>query len=104
MSRPRFGGTDLRVRTRYLLSRLLVVIEALLVIRFLLHFFQASAQAGFVSLMNGITNPLVLPFQGIFKPALIRLGDQGPFVVEFESLVALIVYAILGRLIISLIR
>jgi YggT family protein len=73
------------------------LIEALIVIRFVLKALGANASAGFAQFIYGITNPLVAPFYGLFgNPA-----SQGS-VLEVHSIVALIVYALLAWLIVRL--
>ena len=73
-------------------------IDTLVAIRFLLKMFGANA-APFVRFMYDLTWPLVAPFHGIFNT------DQvGRSVFEWESLVALAIYALIGWGIVSLIR
>jgi len=73
------------------------LIEGLIAIRFVLKALGANASAGFAEFIYGITSPLVAPFYGLFgNPA-----SQGS-VLEVHSIVALIVYALLGWLIVRL--
>ena len=72
-------------------------IEVLLAIRFILRLFGANAQAGFAQLMYGVTGPLVAPFQGLFGTVQVE-GS----VFESQSLVALVVYALVAWLIVKL--
>jgi len=66
-------------------------IEALLAMRFVLLALGASEASAFVRLIYGLSRPFVLPFQGIFgEPTL------GASVLEWASLVAIIVYALLA--------
>jgi hypothetical protein len=70
------------------------VIEALIAIRFVLKALGANPAAGFAQFIYGITGGLVAPFYGLFgNPAA-----QGS-VLEVQSLVALIVYALVAWLI-----
>ena len=82
-------------RSIYLLFGL---IEALLLIRFVLKALGANPSAGFAQFIYGITAPLVLPFYGMFG----NPSAQGS-VLELHSIVALIVYGLcawlLGRLV-----
>jgi hypothetical protein len=65
------------------------VIEALLAVRFVLLALGANEASGFVRLIYGLSRPFVLPFQGIFgEPTL------GASVLEWASLVGIIVYAL----------
>jgi len=72
-------------------------IEVLLAIRFILRLFGANAQAGFAQLIYGVTGPLVAPFQGLFGTVQVE-GS----VFESQSLVALVVYALVAWLIVKL--
>ena len=74
------------------------LIEGLIAIRFVLRALGANPSAGFAQFIYGITGPLVAPFFGLFgNPA-----TQGS-VLELNSIVALIVYALLGWLLAKLV-
>jgi hypothetical protein len=74
------------------------LIDTLIAIRFLLKVFGANP-APFVRFMYDLTWPLVAPFHGIFN------SDQvGRSVFEPESLVAIVIYLLIGWGIVSLIR
>ena len=75
------------------------VVVVMLGIRFLLKLLGGSSQAGFVTFMYNITQPLVAPFHGIFNTAV-----QGRSILEPESLVAIVIYALIGWGIVSMIR
>lgn len=75
------------------------LVSVLLGIRFLLKLLGGSSQAGFVTFMYDITQPLVAPFHGIFNTTV-----QGRSILEPESLVAIVVYALIGWGIVSAIR
>jgi hypothetical protein len=67
------------------------IIEALLAIRFVLLALGANEASGFVRLIYGLSRPFVLPFLGIFgEPSL------GASVLEWASLVGIIVYALVA--------
>ena len=67
------------------------VINALLAIRFVLLLLGASQASPFVNLIYGLSHPFALPFQGIFgEPSF-----DGS-VVEWASLVGIIVYSLLA--------
>ena len=74
------------------------VIEALVLIRFLLKLLAANPDAGFSNLIYGITAPLVAPFQGVF-PTPTSNGS----VLEVAALLAIIVYALISWVIVRLI-
>ncbi len=71
------------------------VIEALLAVRLVLDLFAASPSAPFIAWLYNVTDGLVAPFAGAF-PAL----AFGGFLIDFSVILAMIVYAILGWIII----
>ena len=75
------------------------VVDVLIAARFLGKLFGASAQSAFVNGIYQVSAPLVAPFTGIF-------GDTGSKTNTFEtaSLVALVVYAVIGWGLVVLIR
>ena len=75
------------------------VIEIFIAARFLGKLFGASAQSAFVNFIYQVSGALVAPFTGIF-------GDTGTRTNTFEpaSLVALVVYAVIGWGLVVLIR
>src|SRR3954471_3404821 len=74
------------------------VIEALLVVRFAFRLFGANVEQGFVSAINGITEPLVAPFRGIFsQPA----GTGG---VEIATLLSIVFFMLVAALIVAIVR
>ena len=74
-------------------------IDIVIAARFLGKLFGASAQSAFVNLIYQVSGPMVAPFSGIF-------GDTGSKTNTFEtaSLVALVVYAVIGWGLVVLIR
>ena len=70
------------------------LIEALLLIRFVLKLLGADAQVGFAQLIYGITGVLVAPFVGLFGVSPAATGAT----VEPYTLVAMVVYAAVGWL------
>lgn len=85
-------------RIGYFIYVLLGVLDALLIIRFALKLLAANPDAGFTSFIYGITGPFVAPFQGVFPSP----GTQSS-VLEVSTLLAIIVYALIAWLIVSLI-
>ena len=73
-----------------------LIIELLLVFRFVFKFFVVNPNTPFVAWMYAITAPLVAPFARILP----NLKYSG-FVVDFSTLTALIVYAIAAYLILA---
>lgn len=74
-------------------------IDIVIAARFLGKLLGASAQSAFVNFIYQVSGPLVAPFTGIF-------GDSGTKTNTFEtaSLVALVVYAVIGWGLVVLIR
>jgi len=74
-------------------------VDILIAARFLGKLFGASSHTAFVNFIYQVTGPLVAPFTGIF-------GDTGSKTNTFEtaSLVALVVYAVIGWGVVVLIR
>ena len=75
------------------------VIEIFIAARFLGKLFGASAHSAFVNFIYQVSGPMVAPFTGIF-------GDTGTRTNTFEtaSLVAIVVYAVIGWGLVVLIR
>ena len=87
-------ATSIKVtRAIYLLFGL---IEALLVIRFVLKALGANAEAGFAQLIYAVTGPLVAPFMGLFGTPQAASGA----VLELHTLTAIVVYALVGWLVV----
>ena len=86
-----------RMITR-ILSLILWVLEALLVTRLVLKLLAANKGTDFVAFTYNLTQPLVASFVGIFEQISVGTG-----VLEWASLVALIVYGIFGALILQLV-
>jgi hypothetical protein len=84
---------DASIRVAQILWYALGVIESLLAIRFVLKMLGANPVSAFVSLIYGVTDALLAPFAGIFRPAIAR-GAEVASVIEPATLVALAVYAL----------
>ena len=78
----------------------LALVESFLGLRFILRLFNANSAADFVRWMYENTQPLLEPFENIFTS--VRL--EGGFTIEFSTLFAILVYALIGFLILSLIN
>ncbi|TMI79055.1 MAG: hypothetical protein E6H10_15995 [Bacteroidetes bacterium] len=70
---------------------IVAVVEILLGFRFFLKALAANPFSGFTFFINSITNPLTLPFQGIFGASI-----NGIYVVEWSTLFAMVVYLLLA--------
>jgi uncharacterized protein YggT (Ycf19 family) len=82
---------------RTLVNIIIGVIEFLLSLRFVFKFFVVNVGTPFVGWIYGVTAPLVAPFAKIVPD--LKLGG---FVVNFSTLVALIVYVLVGYLAIQI--
>jgi hypothetical protein len=68
----------------------------LLLIRFALLAAGANENVGFAQLIYGLTGWMVAPFSGLFGSKITYPGSAGTGILEFESLVAIAVYVIIG--------
>jgi uncharacterized membrane protein len=67
------------------------IVEALIVIRFVLRLLGANAEAGFASFIYRTSTPLVAPFVGLFGTP-----QFNGMVLELEAIVAIIVYGLVA--------
>ncbi len=80
---------------RGLVDVILFVVELFLGLRLVLRLFGANPSADFVEWIYAMSRPLLEPFIGAFpSPAI-----EGGFVLEFTTLFAMIVYALVGYLV-----
>jgi hypothetical protein len=75
------------------------IVTALLIIRFVFKLLAASTQAGFVRFIYDLTQLFVAPFHGIFNTEA-----SGRNVFEPESVVAIVIYLLIGWGLASLVR
>jgi YGGT family len=85
------AGSSRLVQAVYLVFGL---VEALLLIRFVLRALGANAEAGFAQVIYGVTGVLIAPFVGLFGTAQVASGPA----FELHTLIALLVYAAIGWL------
>ena len=92
------------MNVRYIAANLLnfftAVVEGFLGLRFVLKLFGANANNGFVNWVYEMSGALLEPFRGIF-PARVF---ENQYVLEFSTLFAMLMYALLALLIIALIN
>ena len=81
---------------RTLVNLVIGIIEFLLLLRFIFKFFVANMGTPFVAWIYSTTASLVSPFAKIVPD--LKLGQ---FVIDFSTLVALIVYVFVGYLILQ---
>lgn len=84
---------------RYVLLKLLLIVEFLIFLRFALKFFGAGVEALAVRIVFQVTDPLVFPFRGIFSD--FRWGD---YWLETASLSALAGYLVFVFLVITFLK
>lgn len=77
-----------------------MIFEAFLALRFALKLLGASARADFVSWIYETTAPLLAPFRGAFPSPMIEQG----FILEFSTLFAILIYAVIGWLLTELVE
>ena len=75
------------------------VVAVILSIRFVFKMLAASTQSGFVRFIFDITQALIAPFHSIFNTAA-----SGNFVFEPETLVAIVIYSLIGWGLVALVR
>lgn len=76
-----------------------VIVEVLLALRFFLKVFGASPDAAFSALLYGITEPLVILFQGVFPEP----QGRGPMF-EVSTVLAIVVYALIAWAVVRWVR
>lgn len=86
-------------RTERIVWLITVVVDILLALRFIFMLLGASTQAAFASLLYGLTFPLVAPFEGMFSTP-----NRNGSVFEPASLVAIVIYTLIGWVVVALIR
>lgn len=77
----------------------LSIIELFLGLRLVLKLFGANTGTPFVSWIYEASEPLLYPFRGMFAPSVLEEG----VVIEFSTMFAMIVYALIAWLLIELI-
>lgn len=71
------------------------ILQGLLLLRFLFKLLGANAAHWMIQLLYGATEPMILPFRGIFADV-----QSGASIVEWSALVAIIGYALIATLIV----
>lgn len=96
---PRIASTRVVNQKGYgfiggIISLIFSIIIAIVALRFVFRLLGANADNGFVSWIYSISQPLVSPFFGIFGQDASVLSGR----FEYESLIALIVYGVIGSI------
>jgi uncharacterized protein YggT (Ycf19 family) len=77
------------------------MLEILLGLRFALRFFGANPQNEFARLINNLSAPFIAPFSTLF---ISPTSDGGANIFDVNIIIAIIAYAILSYLAVSLVR
>jgi YggT family protein len=77
------------------------MLEILLALRFALRFFGANPQNEFARMINNFSAPFIAPFSTLF---ISPTSDGGANIFDVNILIAIIVYALLSYLVVSLVR
>jgi uncharacterized protein YggT (Ycf19 family) len=83
----------------WLISIVFNVIVVVLFLRFIFKLFAANTGADIVEFLYNSTQPLLEPFQSVFTPYSIESGS----VLEFSTLLAIVVYSLVAWLIVELV-
>jgi len=94
---PPAGDSPVWTASR-VITLVFTVVEVLLLIRFVLKLLAANADQALVSLIYGVTDPLIAPFRGIFAQ------PSGTPVVEIATLLAIVFFVLLAALIVAVVR
>lgn len=87
----------------YVIYYILGALEILLAFRLVLKLAGASISSGFVNFIYGFSGFFIAPFKGIFRSGLSQ-GVETTSVFEPSTLIAMIVYALVGWGIVKLIQ
>lgn len=92
------------MRLRYvavnLLNFFVTVVEGFLGLRFILKLFGANGGNAFVSWVYDMSDVLLDPFRGIFPTKVF----ENRYVLEFSTLFAMLMYAVIGLVIMAIIN
>ena len=91
------------IQTRSIVYYILGVIEVLLAFRFIFKLLGASKASEFVSFLYLITQSIIAPFSGIFRTAVTQ-GGVMQSIFEPATVIAMIVYAIIAKGVVSLVK
>jgi len=97
--RSRFGARGIGGRLVGLIRFVILIIEAIIGLRVLLHVAGANPAAGFTSFVDHLSSPFVGPFHPVFADAILN-GHP----LELGSLLAMGVYAVLAYIAIRIVR
>ncbi|MBN1374291.1 YggT family protein [Candidatus Dojkabacteria bacterium] len=84
-----------------ILYSILLAIETLIAIKFVLVFIGANSGNVFVSWITMITEPFIMPFNGILGASQVSLSV---FTIDLNAFIAMIVYILLALFLIELLK
>jgi len=87
----------------YLVYFFFGVLEVLLIFRFVFKLMGANDTSAFISFIYKLTDIFILPFEGIFSRLFTKVVGTTS-VIEPSTLVAIVVYAVIGLGLVKLIR
>ena len=97
-------NTDLKIlKARKIVYYILGVLEVLFAFRLIFKLLGANPQSLFVSFIYSVSQAFLIPFSGIFRPAVTK-GIEAQSILEPTTIIAMIVYAILAWGIVKLIE
>jgi len=88
-----------RNKTAAIIYYILDVIEIILALRLVFRLLGANPNSGIVNFLYTISAPFVAPFVGIFHQPV-----SGTSVLEWSTVIAMIIYALVAYLIVQLVR
>lgn len=91
---------DIREIAERLTNLFVGAVEGFLALRFVLKLFGASATNGFVDWVYDMSAVLLAPFRSIFPTEVF----DSQYVLEFNTLFAMLVYALLGLVVLAIIH
>ena len=91
------------LKARKIVYYLLGVLEVLLAFRLAFKLLGANAQSSFVSFIYSVSQAFLSPFSGIFQSSVTK-GFETRSILEPTTIIAMIVYAVIGWGIVKLIE
>lgn len=86
-----------------IVSVVIGLVELILIFRFIFRITGANPANEFVGWIYDVSAPLVAPFAGIFGAPPVSEGAVVASVFEWASIVALIIYGVIGALVVRLV-
>lgn len=80
------------------------LIEFALIFRFIFLLFGANATTPFVDWIYNVTDPLVLPFAGIFGDPDVTEGIATAGTFDIAALIAMVVYGLIGTILLRVFK